>query len=148
MDSASQNKIEAGHRKLFLEKLEPLLEKCDILSKERYDHIKYVLENNGSFNDKPKDMYNIIKQYVLISIGGQTIIARKNKDFENALGSDGEVHIEYVKRLCFVGEVFDIIQKAHLNTGHSAGKKTHQELGKKVSNISRDVCVLYCSLCT
>ena len=86
MEADAQAKIEEEHKRLFLEKLHEMLEKCDILTKERYDQVMYVLDNRDNKEvEKPKDYHNICKYYAIVPIGGVKIIVRNNKDFESLM---------------------------------------------------------------
>ena len=128
------------HRRLFNQKVASLVrdKQTSLLTKEEYDHIVYVLDEHGGINYRPRNLYNIIRSYCLVPIGGKKIVVRNNSDFKSIKAADGTLPIEKLRRLCHVDEAFDVIRAAHVKIGHGGGRKTHIELQGYVSNISRE----------
>ena len=85
---------------------------------------------------------------MLIHVGSDKILVRNNDFFKKQCVTGNQINIEIVKRVCHVEQVADYILKSHLSTEHGKGKKTHQELSIKVSNISRIICDLFCQYLT
>ena len=156
MDSRQQTSTVANdriieeHRRLFNQKVEELVrdKQTNLLTKEEYEHIVYVLNEHGGINFKPRNLYNILQSYCLVPIGGKSVLVRNNSEFKSLKAADGSLPIEKLKRLCHVDEAFDVIRAAHLKLGHGGGRKTHIELKGYVSNISRLLCDTYRDLCT
>ena len=149
-DISSNDRILEEHRRLFNQKLETLIKdkQTNLLSKDEYDHIVYVLDQHERINFKPKNLHNILRSYALVPIGGKNILVRNNAEFKALRSQDGSLPIDQLKRLCHVEEAFDVIRAAHLKIGHGGGRKTHLELLGYVSNISRGLCDIYRELCT
>jgi hypothetical protein len=58
-----------------------------------------------------------------------------------------EVNVATICRIAHENEVFDVIDKAHRNTGHGAARITHKNLKQFFPNISRKVCDRFYRLC-
>ena len=56
--------------------------------------------------------------------------------------------IENTPQVAKRSQAFDLIREAHLAVGHAAGEKTHQELHRRWSGISRKLCDMYCKICS
>ena len=80
--------------------------------------------------------YRRIKRYDILTIG----------DVEKLVGvnSKGDSSIHYFVKN---DELFDIIEAAHINSGHKRTRVMEAELRKKYCNITRQVIDLYLSLC-
>ena len=89
----------------------------------------------------------------ILKIGEETILIRKNKDFTKCISENSNsnenvaVDLEQVKRVVHFGELFNVVQEAHVSIGHGAGKKTYDIVKMKYSNVSRDSCFLFRELC-
>lgn len=80
--------------------------------------------------------YRRIKRYDILSIGDVEKLIKKRST------NDDEI-----KYFCHIDELYEIIHKAHIDTGHKRTRCMDKELKKKYCNITRDVIDIYLRLC-
>jgi hypothetical protein len=104
-------------KKIFNDKVkevnDPWCNRIVFLDNERYDNIKREVEeakilrkNNQPLTSKH---YRRIKRYEVINIGDT------QKRIESGSGENGDSNTRYY---CKMEELFDVLETAHLNTGH------------------------------
>jgi hypothetical protein len=76
-------------------------------------------------------------RYEVLQCGDVQKIIRKRHDAQ-----DNPVYYAHMD------DLFDIVKRAHLSTGHGGRHKMEKELGSKYANITREVVELFKSLCT
>jgi hypothetical protein len=88
------------------------VKRSEFLDNERYDNIKREVEeakilrkNNQPLTSK---QYRRLKRYEVIKIGDT------QKLIESGSGENNDSNIHY----CKMEELFDVLETAHLNTGH------------------------------
>jgi hypothetical protein len=156
-DPAKAENSDAEHRRLFnawLSSNESLVGL--LLDDENYEKVVKLLTEVNL--DKPtmkrQEFYRGLgiskntasrwtMRYRLISVGTDTSMLALNADFAKA-----KHIIQNTPQVAKQSQAFDLIREAHLAVGHAAGEKTHQELHRRWSGISRKLCDMYCKICS
>ncbi|KAJ8685881.1 hypothetical protein QAD02_021674 [Eretmocerus hayati] len=109
-----------------------------IVDEKRYDDIiREVLEMKTRTTSKPCHEYRRIRRYGVISVDGvQELIEPIN-------GSQKTETRFFVHNQ----QVFEILAKAHSETGHEGVHRMHNNLKTHYPNITREVIQLYLSCC-
>lgn len=121
-----------------------MLEKKDrsfLLSDERYLEIvqetKIALQKKRDGLELSSKDYRRLKRYDLLTVEEKDKLVSKEKSrIQSGL-------IFY----CTASEMYDIIHTAHLQIGHKKEKAMENELKNKYCNITREVILIYLSLC-
>src|SRR5579872_14599 len=108
-----------------------------LISKDEYfnlvDEVKEAANVGGT--SKTWRQYNILKRYQILLCGDVEKLIRKRKD-------DGDV-VYFAHN----DDLFDIIKRVHVTSGHGGRDKMMKVLSVKYANITREVVELYKSLC-
>jgi hypothetical protein len=112
--------------------------KSVLISKDEYfalvEELKEAAKVTGT--SKTWRQYYILKRYQILLCGDVEKIIRKKKD-------EGDEVIYFAHN----DDIFDIIKRVHVSTGHGGRDKMMKVLSVKYANITREVLELYKSLC-
>lgn len=127
--------MEALRRQKFIERIkDATLKKAknsQILSQEKYGSIIQSLqriETNGA--KEPKD-FRLKSRYQVLEIGDVHQLVKKGTDLKFVIMED----------------LFDVINSAHIATGHGGKNVLRIELSKKYANISQEQLLAFLKLC-
>jgi hypothetical protein len=156
--NASNAEALAAHREAFSLALDEYYNKLDeshvhIKTKHEYEELVSFLKGPGPRDKntkKTKRQYYAMENYVVMngdaSTGERDYLISKTV-YEKARDRFGCIDIMKIKRLATKDDLFDIIREHHLKVNHAAKKNTWASVKDCYSNISRDVCGLFVSLC-
>lgn len=103
-----------------------------------------VSMSEDEYTQKVNDLKRILQDGAATSVD-----YRKKKRFEVMVVSGAEKLVKSQTNLLFVhnGELFDVIQAAHLATGHGGRNATVAELAKNYANVTREAVLCFLSCC-
>lgn len=111
--------------------------KSVLISKDDYfDLVDEVKEAANVTGSKTWRQYYLLKRYQILLCGDVEKLIRKRKD-------DGDDIIYFAHN----DDLYDIIKRVHVTTGHGGRDKMMKVLSVKYANITREVVELYKSLC-
>jgi hypothetical protein len=151
--SSLSEQQKAEHKRLFVTEIDNYCKKIDenkgsggVMSREKYDEIVTVITSkNEKITDKKH--YKWKKEYVAVELLGNVLLVKKH-DLTEATTDMGEFDAAKVLRVCHRDELYDIIQKVHVEmVGHAATAKTYNCIRLHYSNISRAVCEIFVKTC-
>ena len=109
--------------------------------------------SNAKRSDGKKSslVYKWKRVYHVISLpSGRSVLVKKSI-IDKRADKDGFYDIKLLPVIAYEEQVFDIISKAHESIGHGKSQKTHEEVCKHYSNVSRNMVDLFlttCSICS
>ena len=87
-------------------------------------------------NPKTNRQRLVLRKYDVLTCGDvQKVIKKQESDSDE------------IKYFVSMDQMFDVIKRAHISTGHGGRDKMRKELKKKYANISEEVFVLFKSFC-
>jgi hypothetical protein len=69
------------------------------------------------------------------------------KKWSNQIKSKSFIYTDPILYYTFAKEMYSIVLRAHLNTGHGGREKMLKEVNKKYANVTRDVLNLFKEMC-
>ena len=110
--------------------------KSVLFEKEEYFNLMQELKDSSSAKAKTPRQYYILKKYEILLCGDTEKLIKKRIDA-------GDDAVYFVHK----DEMFEIVKRAHISTGHGGRDKMMKVLSQKYANITREVIELYKSLC-
>ena len=109
-----------------------------LLNKDEYFNLieEVKVASSVTASSKTWRQYYILKRYHVLLCGDVEKLIRKRKD-------DANENVYFAHN----DEMFDIIKRVHISTGHGGRDKMMKVLSAKYANITREVVELYKSLC-
>jgi hypothetical protein len=112
--------------------------KSVLIPKDEYftlvDEVKEAEKETGT--SKTWRQYYLLKRYQILICGDVEKLIRKKKD-------EGDDVVYFAHN----DDIFDIIKRVHVSTGHGGRDKMMKVLSVKYANITREVVEMYKSLC-
>ena len=109
--------------------------KCILLPKEEYiKTVVQLLAATQATKKSPRQFY-LLKKYELLQCGDVQKLVIKKPNQEHPL------------YFATIEETFDIIERAHIATGHGGRDKVIEEINKKYANTTQDAITLFKSMC-
>jgi hypothetical protein len=99
--------------------------------------IKIINDNKNNQRTKDPKVYQILNTFQTLSIGGVEELIKLDKNSDN----------NKIQQICAFENIFDEINKSHINTGHGGITKTNYDLKKKFDNIHEHFIKLYIEFC-
>jgi hypothetical protein len=158
MDNSATNEAALNaHREAFYVALQQHFDAIDdkkikIKSRAEYEELISFLKSPGCKDKntrKTKNQYYAMRHYIVMkgnAIGQRDYLVSKI-ELDKARDAFGDVDALKVRRMAATDDLFDIIREHHLLKDHSGKRITWESVKECYSNISRDVCGLYCALC-
>src|SRR6218665_1392979 len=131
----SDNSAEAQFKHQLLEKYN-LTQKSVLMKKDEYFTVMDELKNASQAAVKTPRQYYILKKLSILLCGDVEKLVRKSTD--PAADPVYYAHMD---------DVYDIIKRTHIATGHGGRDKMLKVLSVKYSNITTDAVDLFKSLC-
>ena len=118
--------------------------KSVLLTKDEYFELIEEVKVAAACADRAKTQrqYYVIRRYQILQCGDVEKLIKKRSDISE---SASEVQTLYFVHM---DDMYDIIKRAHIGTGHGGRDKMLKTLSGKYANITSDVVELYKSLCT
>jgi len=111
------------------------------LEKGEYFNLVDEVKSAADYGDKTKTarQYYLLRRYQVVQCGDvEKLIKKRPAD------ADAEANTLYFTHM---DDMYDIVKRAHLSTGHGGRDKMLKTLSQKYANITSDVVELYKSLC-
>ena len=131
-----------GMKETFYEIFEKRMEgkgaNNQVFTKERYEQLVSDINDikNGRRKKQARD-YSLSKQYNVMQI------SNINKIIYPVVEGNTTIRYYVTKE-----EIFDILNEAHINTGHGGRNRMYKEVLKKYKSITQEHISLYLSICT
>lgn len=131
----SDNSVEAQFKHQLLEKYN-LTQKSVLMKKDEYFTVIDELKNASQAAVKTPRQYYILKKFSILLCGDVEKLVRKSTD-----PASDPVYYAHMD------DMYDIIKRAHIATGHGGRDKMLKVLSVKYANITTDAVDLFKSLC-
>ena len=110
--------------------------KSVLFEKDQYFSLLQELKDASSAKTKTPRQYYIVRKYDILVCGNTEKLIRKRKDV-----ADDAVYFVHND------EIFEIIKRTHVSTGHGGRDKMMKVMSQKYANITREAVELFKSLC-
>ena len=135
MDSNMENRFKDELFKIYENKQDT--KKSQLLTKSDYENfLTEILEAKLAIQKTNRQRLVLKKYDVLVCGDVQKVIKKQNSDTDE------------IKYYVPLEQMFDVITRAHIATGHGGRDKMSKEIRKKYANITDDVLTLFKSFCT
>ncbi|XP_077280689.1 KRAB-A domain-containing protein 2-like isoform X1 [Temnothorax americanus] len=132
-------------KKLFNEKLKEIVDnsndRSDYFTSEQYNQIIFEVREAKLLKDTKNPLsskqYRRLKRFDIITVGENDKLIEKT----------GKTPTETFRYYCKTEDLFDILETAHIATGHKRIRVMEAEINKKYCNVTRTAIQIYLSLC-